>query len=188
MCERLSLPEKIVTTFCFRTRHIQSLFLSSTLRPGNLHPLGVHHRTVSHLMKHLLFGLLTSSLLISCSPKDLTHCAPGTPSIRVAEAVECTHAHGKFTLPAGVYQPEAQSAKGIYYTAPERLKTIGIIRKGHERGGLFIAKEGWQWAWIGHPGFEVQESRTSFLHEKGIIMPTHFKFEPYVKYTTVKRR
>ena len=139
-------------------------------------------------MKHLLFGLLTSCLLISCAPKDLTRCAPGTPAIRVAHAVECTHAHGKFTLPAGVYQPEAQSAKGIYYTAPERLKTIGIIRQGHERGGLFIAKEGWEWAWIGHPGFEVDESRTSFLHEKGILMPTHFKFEPYVNYTKVKSR
>ena len=139
-------------------------------------------------MKHLLSALLTSCLLISCAPKDLTRCAPGTPAIRVAQAVECTHPDGKFTLPAGIYQPEAQSSKGIYYVAPERLKTIGIIRHGHERGGLFIAKEGWQWAWIGHPGFEVAESQTAILHKRGIIMPTHIKFQPYVKYTQVKRR
>lgn len=139
-------------------------------------------------MKHLLSGLLISCLLISCSTKDLERCPPGTPAIRVAQAVECTHPDGKFTLPAGVYQPEAQSSKGIYYVAPERLKTIGIIRKGHERGGLFIANEGWQWAWIGHPGFEVDANQTSIFKKRGIIMPTHFKFEPYVKYTKVKSR
>ncbi|WP_395746530.1 hypothetical protein [Prosthecobacter sp.] len=139
-------------------------------------------------MKHLLTTLLASTLLISCSTKDLERCPPGTPAIRIAQAVECTHSNGKFTLPAGVYQPEAQSSKGIYYVAPERLKTTGIIRHGHERGGLFIAKEGWEWAWIGHPGFEVDESRTAILHKRGIIMPTHFKFEPFVKYTPVKTK
>ncbi len=139
-------------------------------------------------MKHLLFALLTSTLLISCAPKSLERCAPGTSAIRVAQAVECTQPDGKFTLPAGVYQPEAQSDKGIYYVAPEPLKTTGIIRKGHERGGLFIANEGWQWAWIGHPGFEVDENQTSILKKRGIIMPTHYKFEPYVKYTKVKSR
>lgn len=139
-------------------------------------------------MKHLLLSFLATSLLVSCSTKDLEHPAPGTPGIRVAQAVECTHKDGKFTLPAGDYMPEAQSAKGIYYVAPERLKTVGIIRDGHERGGLFIANEGWQWAWIGHPGFEVEENKTSYFKKKGIIMPTHFKFEPYVKYTRLKAR
>ena len=139
-------------------------------------------------MKHLLFSLATSCLLISCSTKDLERPAPGTPGIRVAQAVECTHKDGKFTLPAGDYLPEAQSAKGTYYTAPERLKTVGIIREGHERGGLFIANEGWQWAWIGHPGFEVDENQTSIFKKRGILMPTHFKFEPYVKYTKLKAR
>jgi len=139
-------------------------------------------------MKHLLSGLLTSCLLISCASKDLERCAPGTPSIQVTQAVECTHKDGKFTLPAGIYQPEAQSSKGIYYAAPERLKTVGMIRKGHERGGLFIANEGWQWAWVGHPGFEVDENKTSILGKRGIIMPTHYKFEPYVKVTPVKSR
>ena len=141
-----------------------------------------------HLMKHLLSALLTSCLLVSCASKDLERCAPGTPAIKVAQAVECTHKDGKFTLPAGIYQPEAQSSKGIYYVAPERLKTTGIIRQGHERGGLFIANEGWQWAWIGHPGFEVDENKTSILGKRGIIMPTHYKFEPFVKVTPVKSR
>jgi hypothetical protein len=139
-------------------------------------------------MKHLLAGLLTSCLLLSCAPKSLERCPPGTHSIRVAQAVECTHKDGKFTLPAGLYQPEAQSATGIYYAAPERLKTVGLIRQGHERGGLFIANEGWQWAWIGHPGFEVDANQTSILKKRGILMPTHFKFEPYVNYTKVKSR
>ncbi len=138
-------------------------------------------------MKHLLFSVLASCAFVSCSTKDLQHCPSGTPGIIVAHEVACTHKDGHLTLPAGLYQPEAQSAKGIYYVAPVRLKTTGIIRDGHERGGLFIANEGWQWAWIGHPGFEVKENETSILGKRGIIMPTHFKFEPYVPYTKAKR-
>ena len=142
-------------------------------------------------MKHLLTSLLSLSLLASCAthPRDLGRCAPGTPAIRIAQAVDCTYGHGgKFTLPAGIYQPEAQSSKGIYYVAPERLKTTGIIRDGHERGGLFIANEGWQWAWTGHPGREVADSEITILGKRGILMPSHFKFEPYVKYTKVKTK
>lgn len=139
-------------------------------------------------MKHLLSALLASCLLVSCASKDLERCPPGTPAIKVAQAVDCTHKDGKFTLPAGIYQPEAQSSKGIYYVAPERLKTTGIIRQGHERGGLFIANEGWEWAWIGHPGFEVDENKTSILKKRGILMPTCYKFEPYVKYTKVSTK
>ncbi|WP_395748520.1 hypothetical protein [Prosthecobacter sp.] len=141
-------------------------------------------------MKHLLSSLLLSSLLISCAtqPRDLERAAPGTPSIRVSQAVDCTYPDGKFTLPAGIYQPEARSSKGIYYVAPERLKTTGIIRDGHERGGLFIANEGWQWAWTGHPGREAADSEYTILGKRGIIMPTHYKFEPYVKYTTLKTK
>ncbi|MFN0075150.1 MAG: hypothetical protein ACKVY0_01615 [Prosthecobacter sp.] len=138
-------------------------------------------------MKHLLLSALTSCLLLSCATRDLEQCPPGTKGIIVAEAMECTHEDGKLTLPAGLYQPEAQSAKGIYYAAPERLKTTGFIRGGHERGGLFIANEGWQWAWVGHPGFEVEENKTSILGKRGIIMPKHFKFEPFVHYTKAKR-
>ncbi len=138
-------------------------------------------------MKHLLFSILAASLLVSCATKDLEHCPPGTKGIIVASPVECTHKDGKFTLPAGFYAPEAQSSKGIYYVAPERLKTTGIIRQGHERGGLFIANEGWQWAWTGHPAFEVSENKTSILGKRGILMPTHFKFEPYVNYKKADR-
>jgi hypothetical protein len=137
-------------------------------------------------MKRFLLSAAATCLMVSCSTKDLTRCPPGTPGIIVAEETECTHKDGKFTLPAGHYQPEAMSAKGIYYVAPVRLKTTGIIRDGHERGGLFIANEGWQWAWIGHPGFEADQSATTFLGKSGIIMPTHFKFEPYVKYKKAK--
>lgn len=138
-------------------------------------------------MKHVLFCCFASCLLVSCATKDLDHCEPGTPGIVVAQAVECTHKDGKFTLPAGLYQAEAKSSKGTYYVAPERLKTDGIIRDGHERGGLFIANEGWQWAWTGHPGFEVAESETSIMGKRGLIMPVHFKFEPYVPYTVAKK-
>lgn len=137
-------------------------------------------------MKHLLSGLLTSCLLISCATKELALCPPGTKGIIVAKQVECTHPDGRFTLPAGLYEPEAQSPKGIYYVAPERLKTSGIIREGHERGGLFIANEGWQWAWTGHPRFEAEQSKTTILGKKGIIMPTHYKFDPQVPYTKAK--
>jgi hypothetical protein len=137
-------------------------------------------------MKFAPLGLLLTLLTASCSTKDLERCPPGTPGIIVSQAVECSHKDGKFTLPAGLYQAEAQSRKGTYYVAPERLKTSGLIRGGHERGGLFIANEGWQWAWIGHPGFEVEENKTSILGKRGIIMPTHYKFEPFVSYKKAK--
>lgn len=138
-------------------------------------------------MKHLLSALLASCLISSCAPFELERTAPGTPGIVVAQEVQITHKDGKFTLPAGQYQAEAQSPKGIYYVAPERLKTVGIIREGHERGGLFIANEGWQWAWIGHPGFEADQSSKTILGKRGIIRPTHFKFEPFVNYTKAKQ-
>ncbi len=138
-------------------------------------------------MKPLLLGLI-ASLLVSCSTKDLEHCPPGTPGIIVASEVECTHKDGKFILPAGLYLPEAQSAKGVYYAAPTPVKASGIIRHGQVHGGLFIAHEGWQWAWTGHPGFEVRENETSLLGKRGIIMPEHYKFEPYVRYKKQKLR
>ncbi|MGV3661354.1 MAG: hypothetical protein ACO1TE_14295 [Prosthecobacter sp.] len=140
-------------------------------------------------MRLLLSGLIASCCLsISCSTKDLEVAAPGTPPIIVSQAVECTTQHNeKVTLPAGTYVAEARSSKGIYYVAPERLKTAGIIRGGEERGGLFIANEGWQWVWIGHPGFEARENETSALGKRGIIMPTHAKFEPFVPYKVARR-
>lgn len=138
-------------------------------------------------MKLLLLCLIAPCVLISCAPFDLERCAPGTPGIIVAEEVACTHKHGKFTLPAGHYLAEAQTPKGIYYAAPEKLKTDGVIRAGQERGGLFIANEGWQWAWTGHPGYEAEQSKTTILGKRGIIEPVHYKFEPYVKYTKAKR-
>ncbi len=134
------------------------------------------------------FSLLLATSLVSCATKDLERCTPGTPGIILSEPVECKHKDGKFTLPAGHYQPEAQSPKGIYYVAPERLKTDGIIREGHERGGLFIAREGWQWAWTGHPGWEVDQSATTITGKRGIIMPTHYKFDPFVKYQVANKR
>jgi hypothetical protein len=135
-----------------------------------------------------LFACLLASSLISCATKELERCPPGTPGIMLSQPVECTHKDGRFTLPAGHYQAEAQSPKGIYYAAPQRLKTDGIIRAGQERGGLFIAREGWQWAWTGHPGWEVEQSATTITGKRGIIMPTHYKFEPLVRYQVAKQK
>jgi hypothetical protein len=138
-------------------------------------------------MKLASLSLLFSSLMVSCATKDLDNVPPGTLGIIVAHEVECTSQRdGQFTLPAGHYRAEAQSSKGIYYAAPEPLKTSGVIRAGRERGGLFIAKEGWQWLWTGHPYFEVEENKTSILGKRGIMMPNHYKFEPYVNYTRAK--
>jgi hypothetical protein len=146
-------------------------------------------RTASFLRQlQALFACLLASLLISCATKELERCPPGTPGIILSQPVECTHKDGRFTLPAGHYQAEAQSPKGIYYAAPERLKTDGIIRAGQERGGLFIAREGWQWAWTGHPGWEAEQSATTITGKRGIIMPTHYKFEPWVRYQVAKQQ
>ena len=139
-------------------------------------------------MKLASLGLLLSCLMVSCTTKDLENCPPDTSGIIVANEVECTtQRDGMFTLPAGHYRAEAQSSKGTYYVAPEPLKTSGIIRAGRERGGLFIAKKGWQWLWTGHPYFEVEENKTSILGKRGIIMPKHYKFEPYVNFTRAKK-
>jgi len=138
-------------------------------------------------MKRFLLTLPLICTLNSCAPFELERCAPGTPGIILSEAVECTHPDGKLTLPAGLYQAEAETPKGIYYVAPGRLKTNGIIRQGQERGGLFIAKEGWQWAWTGNPGWEADQSKITVLGKKGIIEPVHYKFEPYVPYKLAKK-
>ncbi len=138
-------------------------------------------------MKLLPLCLLATLALISCAPIELERPSAGTPGIVISQEVPCSHKDGKFTLPAGYYQAEAKSAKGIYYVAPERLKTNGIIRQGHERGGIFIANEGWQWAWTGHPGWEVDQSATTIFGKRGIIQPKHYKFEPFVPYKMAKR-
>lgn len=139
-------------------------------------------------MRYLLSGLLACCLLSSCTTKELELPAPGTPAIIVAAPVVCTTQYDeKVTLPAGTYRAEARSPKGIYYAAPTPLKTSGLVRKGSEHGGLFIANEGWQWVWTGHPGYEISQSGTTILGKRGIIMPTHAKFDPYVPYKTAKR-
>ncbi len=138
-------------------------------------------------MMRLFIHAAAALSLVSCATKSLDRCPPGTPGIIVAAPVECTHKNGTLILPAGSYVAEAQSPKGIYYVAPEPLKTDGILRHGRERGGLFIAHEGWQWAWTGHPGWEVDQSATTITGKRGIIMPTHYKFEPFVSYQKAKR-
>lgn len=138
-------------------------------------------------MKHFLSHVLVATLLASCAAKQIERCPPGTPDIIVPAAVACTHKDGTMTLPAGRYAAEAQTPRGIYYVAPEPVTTNGIIRKGKERGGLFLAHEGWQWLWTGHPGWEVDQSATTITGKRGIIMPTHYKFEPFVSYQKAKR-
>jgi len=138
-------------------------------------------------MRHLFIHVIATTLLVSCAPKQLERCAPGTPGIILADAVECTHKSGRFVLPAGRYIAEARSPSGIYYTAPEPLKSNGILRQGQERGGLFIANEGWQWAWTGNPGWEVDQSASTITGKRGILMPTHYKFEPFVHYEKTAR-
>lgn len=170
--------------------HACSLFLFVCGRYAVINKLPTTMKRTASFFRQLqaLFACLLASSLNSCATKELERCPPGTPGIILSQPVECTHKDGRFTLPAGHYQAEAQSPKGIYYAAPQRLKTDGIIRAGQERGGLFIAREGWQWAWTGHPGWEVEQSATTITGKRGIIMPTHYKFEPLVRYQVAKQK
>jgi hypothetical protein len=138
-------------------------------------------------MNHFLTHFLVAMFLASCAAKQLERCPPGTPGILVPATVKCTHKNGTIILPAGEYAPEAQAPEGIYYVAPEPVTTNGVLRKGKERGGLFIAHEGWQWLWTGHPAWEVDQSATTFTGKRGIIMPTHYKFEPFITFQKTTR-
>lgn len=85
--------------------------------------------------KHLLLALLAAGIT-SCA--SVQPCEPGTPSVVLKRIERRPSGLGHVAFPAGVYTPDFQSSKGIYYVAPTKLAAGGLGISRPMRGGLFI--------------------------------------------------
>lgn len=141
-------------------------------------------------MKSILLGLLAGAFLISCSSKSLILSPdPGTQGIILPTQQVAEHKWGKVTFPAGIYLPEAKSEKGIYYAAPERVNTDGMLRGGREHGGLFIQHStGYQYLWIGQPGYQLQQAPSTIMGQWGVETPLLYTLKERVQIQPVGKR
>lgn len=132
----------------------------------------------------LLAGLLS---LASCSSKSLIlEPDPGTPGIVFATEQTAEHYWGKVIFPAGLYLPEAKSDEGIYYAAPEKVHTGGMLREGKEHGGLFVANgTGYQYLWIGQPGYQLQQAPGTIMGDWGVETPLRYTLKERVTFRPV---
>lgn len=141
-------------------------------------------------MKTALLFLLTGTLLSSCASKTLIS-APdsGTQGIILPTEQIAEHKWGKVTFPAGHYLPEATSEMGIYYAAPERVNTDGLLRGGREHGGLFIQNgTGYQYLWIGQPGYQLQQAPVTIMGQWGVETPLLYTLKERVKIAPAGRQ
>ncbi|MFN7564823.1 MAG: hypothetical protein ACK5TH_23825 [Prosthecobacter sp.] len=141
-------------------------------------------------MKSTLLCLLMGTFLASCSSRSLILSPdPGTPGIILPTQQVAEHKWGKVTFPAGLYLPEAKSEKGIYYAAPERVNTDGMLRGGREHGGLFIQHgTGYQYLWIGQPGYQLQQAPGTIMGQWGVETPLLYTLKERVQIQPVGKR
>lgn len=127
--------------------------------------------------------LLAPLLLASCGSVEIP--AVEAPGIVVAQEEIREVGQGKIRFPAGVYKAEVTSAKGTYYKAPQRLKTLGVLIGRYEDGGLYISKYPGtpQSVWFGDPRDEVDESPGTLFGAMGVSAPKLHKLTPPVPYT-----
>jgi hypothetical protein len=133
--------------------------------------------------------LLTSLALVACArgPK-MKPPAEDARRLMLDHAVTREHRDGRVIFPAGLYTPEAQSAEGVYYSAPQRLETGSIVRGGYEHGGLFIRHDGVQMAWVGQPGYQLQQAPGTILGLHGVERPQRMGFSQPVPFRWVETR
>lgn len=134
-------------------------------------------------MKNLLLCIWVGCLLTSCSSKSLIQTPDsGTRGIILPEEQCAEHRWGKVVFPAGLYLPEAKSAKGIYYACPTRVQTHGLLRGGREHGGLFIQHgTGYQSLWIGQPGYQLEQAPRTVLGAWGVETPLLYTLKQRVQ-------
>ena len=149
--------------------------------------------SVDVLLTHFAFALLFMPLrlLALLLPLSLVACAPlsqpasNAPPVSLAqeEKRECKKA--RVVLPPGVYTPEVQSERGIYYVAPTDLRTERVMIGGSYRGGLFVANEGWHAAWFGDARDDADERPGTLLGAVGASAPKLWPFSPPLPVTPV---
>lgn len=106
----------------------------------------------------IVFALVLLSF--GCKSVDLV--SPDAKAVLLRTQQTATKGPNTIQLPAGVYEPDFQTAEGIYYRAPGHIisKALGI--SSVMRGGLFIPfesqKDKRQGAWVDH-----QEGSGGFL-------------------------
>ncbi|MBL9130820.1 MAG: hypothetical protein JNG86_06455 [Verrucomicrobiaceae bacterium] len=129
---------------------------------------------------------LASIMMTSCvSLTELSKVAPGTGDIIISqeERRECKAA--RVILPAGRYTPEVQSDLGVYYLAPARIRTEGVLISGGYRGGLFIARDGRQAVWFGDARDDADERPGTLMGAIGVAAPKLWPFKPAISVTQV---
>jgi hypothetical protein len=95
---------------------------------------------------------------------------------------------GKVIFPAGLYHAQLVTARGTYYLAPERLRTVGVLIGQSELGGIYIANTAGnpQAAWFGDPN-EVTESKpTTLFSAIGVRAPKLWPYDPAIPFKVKK--
>lgn len=128
----------------------------------------------------LLCFLVTPLLLASCGSVQLaTTDAPGLV-LATEEIRDC--AQGRIVFPAGEYKAEVTSAEGIYYKAPKRIRTLGVLIGRSEEGGIFVSNTAGnpQAAWFGDPQDNVDERPATLFGAIGWSAPKLWPYTPRV--------
>lgn len=129
---------------------------------------------------------LVSLLLISCnSVEKATSEAPGI-IVGPNEIREC--GQGRIHFPEGEYKAEVVSAKGTYYKAPQRLRTLGVLIGRSEEGGIFVSSGPGnpQAVWFGDPSDEIDGSAATLLGAMGASAPKLWPYTPRIPFTVKK--
>ncbi|MBE2283052.1 MAG: hypothetical protein IAE77_06300 [Prosthecobacter sp.] len=139
-------------------------------------------------MKSLSFSCLLASLslLASCSSVEL---APAdAPPILLAQEETRECGQGQIVFPAGEYKAEVKSESGIYYKAPKRIRTLGVLIGRSEEGGIFVSKGAGnpQAAWFGDPKDNVDESPGTLFGAIGWSAPKLWPYTPRIGYSVKK--
>jgi hypothetical protein len=141
-------------------------------------------------MKLLLISILTTFGLVSCASKRLiSHPEPGTAGIVIETEQTAEHKWGKVTFPPGLYLPEAKDESGVYYAAPNRVRTGSITKGGTEHGGLYVAHgTGYQYLWIGQPAYQLQQAPSTIMGQWGVETPLRYVLKERIKISPASRR
>src|SRR5438093_664100 len=87
--------------------------------------------------EEILSLLLFSVLAVGC--KSVQQIGANTPAIVIKQPEHRpTVLGGSVEFPVGIYSPDFQTDKGVYYLAPTKLVVSGLGMHRPKRGGLFV--------------------------------------------------
>ncbi|MFN0075489.1 MAG: hypothetical protein ACKVY0_03335 [Prosthecobacter sp.] len=134
----------------------------------------------------ILSALIVTLLLVACGSVELAK--SDAPSLVVDQDEERVCGQGKILFPAGEYRAEVAAANGIYYKAPKRIRTLGVLIGRSEEGGIFVANATGnpQAAWFGDPRDNVDERPGTLFGAIGWSAPKLWPYTPRIPYTLKK--